>query len=311
MRTIIFTSRDLDTAASLIARGEVVAFPTETVYGLGADALDPKAVRKIFRAKGRPSDNPMIVHVKSKRQAEGLAHVTAAAKVLIAKFWPGPLTIVLKKRDLIPKEVTASLDTVALRMPKSSIALKLIRLSGVPIAAPSANISGKPSGTSFDDVLADLDGRIAGIIRSDVSKIGLESTVVDVTSKIPIVLRPGAISVEQLKKVLPQVLLHSAGSMVPRSPGMKYRHYSPDAEVILFLDPRKMMPYKKAAEAMGKTVAVFRIRDPIVASRHLFRDFRECDKKKVDLILVPACSEKGIGLALMNRLRKSASKVMG
>ena len=200
MKTRIFGAKQVKLAAALIAKGELVAFPTETVYGLGADALNPEAVKKIFVAKGRPSDNPLIVHVTGIEDAKKLAFVTEKAEKLMKKFWPGPLTIVLKKRQIVPKEVTAGLATVAVRMPKNRIALELIRLSKKPIAAPSANLSGKPSTTSFGHVFDDLNGKVAGIIKSADSEIGLESTVIDLASKTPLLLRPGAVTFEQLKK---------------------------------------------------------------------------------------------------------------
>ena len=312
MKTRIFGAKQVKLAAALIAKGELVAFPTETVYGLGADALNPEAVKKIFVAKGRPSDNPLIVHVTGIEDAKKLAFVTEKAEKLMKKFWPGPLTIVLKKRQIVPKEVTAGLATVAVRMPKNRIALELIRLSKKPIAAPSANLSGKPSTTSFGHVFDDLNGKVAGIIKSADSEIGLESTVIDLASKTPLLLRPGAVTFEQLKGIFPKIKKASSNSKKPRSPGMKYRHYSPKAEVVLFEKKarEKIGRYRKKCLCLGKKTAVIEIKDLKKASKSLFKKFREFDKKGFDCILVSGVAEKGIGLALMNRLRKSASIIV-
>ncbi|MBS3123264.1 threonylcarbamoyl-AMP synthase [Candidatus Woesearchaeota archaeon] len=313
MITKVFTSKQLKKAAQLIKCGELVAFPTETVYGLGANALDPKAVKKIFKAKGRPSDNPLIVHISKEEQLHEIAVVTNKTKKLIQKFWPGPLTIVLKKKKIIPPEVTGGLDTVAIRMPKNKIALAIINLASVPIAAPSANISGKPSGTSFKHVFEDFNGKIAGIIRSVNSEIGVESTVVDLTSKVPVLLRPGGVSFEKLKQSLPNLtLISNKTTVVVKSPGMKYKHYSPNAKIILFEKSAtaKIESYRTKYEKYNKKVKIINPKNKQNFSKKLFNLFRQCDKEKIDLILISSVEEKGIGLAIMNRIRKAASKIV-
>ena len=317
MKTEIFNSRQIKKAAKLIKKGELVAFPTETVYGLGANALDKDAVKKIFVAKGRPSDNPLIIHIARKDDLEKIAKIEPSKKVaverLIKKIWPGPLTIILNKRDKIPLEVTGGLNTVAVRMPKNKIALDLIKYSGCPIAAPSANLSGKPSGTCFQHVFEDFDGRVSGIIKSKSCEIGLESTVIDLTTKNPVLLRPGGVSFEMLKKVLTnaeiQANTHKAKT---KSPGMKYKHYSPEAKIILFegFAHQKIPLYVKKYEIMNKKVKVILSKNTKEFSKNLFKIFRECDKKKIDYILISSVGETGIGLALMNRIRKAALEII-
>ncbi|MDC8437743.1 MAG: threonylcarbamoyl-AMP synthase, partial [Candidatus Nitrosotenuis sp.] len=237
-------------AASIIRRGNLVAFPTETVYGLGADALNAKAVKKIFVAKGRPADNPLIVHVSDKESVNDLARdIPQLAEKLISRFWPGPLTIVLKKSKMVPKVTTGGLDTVAIRMPKNKIAQALIREAGTPIAAPSANFFGRPSPTLAKHVLDDLDGRISAIIDGGRTRIGIESTVIDLTRKTPMLLRPGGVTLEELHSAIGRVDVHpilkgKKSELVHRSPGMKYKHYSPDAHVILIEGP-SILVHKK------------------------------------------------------------------
>jgi L-threonylcarbamoyladenylate synthase len=312
MKTKIFNLRQIKSAAELISNGKLVAFPTETVYGLGANALDPNAVKKIFKAKGRPCDNPLIVHISSIKDVEKIAFINDKAVKLINIFWPGPLTIILKKKQIIPEEVTAGLDSVAIRMPKDKIAIKLIKLSKVPIAAPSANLSGKPSTTTFNHVYEDLNGKIEGIIKSKDCEIGLESTVVDLTSKNPLLLRPGAITLENLRKVFPDTAVYHGNASNPKSPGMKYRHYAPVAKVILFERKagNKLKGYKTKYENDGKKVAVINIKQLNKASKSLFRKFREFDRKNADYILIWGVQERGIGLALMNRIRRAAYQVV-
>lgn len=239
-----FADEELAEAVALIRQGELVSFPTETVYGLGANALDNEACKKIFQAKGRPSDNPLIVHVSS---MEMLHTVAASVPPKVAefltrsRFWPGPLTILFPKKENVPQAVTAGQTTVAVRMPSHPIAHKLIALSGVPIAAPSANLSGRPSPTTAGHVIADLTGRVKCIVDGGGTSVGLESTVLDMSRDPPMVLRPGGITYEQLKKYLPDVVVYGQGghkdqSMEdkPPTPGLKYRHYSPNAYVVLF-----------------------------------------------------------------------------
>jgi len=315
MRTKIFTSRQLKEAAQLIKQGELVAFPTETVYGLGANALDSKAVKKIFKVKGRPSDNPLIVHIAKKEQLYKIAYIKPETIKIIQKFWPGPLTIILKNKKNIPKEVTGGLDTIAVRMPKNKIALKLIELAGVPIAAPSANISGKPSGTSFEHVWEDFSGKIAGIIKAKRCEIGLESTVIDLTTKTPILLRPGGFDFEELSAVLPNLIFVSNKKIrikKAKSPGMKYKHYSPNAKVILFEQRaiNKMKSYQIKYKKLNKKVKIIISQKTKKFAKELFNIFRQCDKEKVDIILISSIDENKIGLAIMNRIKKAASKIV-
>jgi L-threonylcarbamoyladenylate synthase len=319
-------------AADLIKSGGLVAFPTETVYGLGANALDAKAVKRIFVAKGRPSDNPLIVHIANKDDVKMLAdQVPDVAWNLIDRFWPGPLTIVLKKSKIVPKITTGGLDSVAIRMPKSKIAHHIIQQSKTPIAAPSANYFGRPSPTKAEHVLEDMKGRIDMIIDGGQTRIGIESTVIDLTTKTPTLLRPGGVTLEQLKKALGKVKVHphvigqkSKGRI--RSPGMKYKHYSPKAQVILITGTHNV---RKRINAMitklkntGKRVGII-VADKahydadaakFVGIRHenlaavLFSTFREFDSMKIDVILVQGVPKKGLGLGIMNRLEKAVQK---
>jgi len=318
-------------AAEILKQGGLVAFPTETVYGLGANALDEKAVKNIFVVKGRPSDNPLIVHVADKKEVYKLAReVPRKAVKLMDKFWPGPLTIVLKKSDIIPDAVSCDLDTVAIRLPSNKIARELIKKSGVPIAAPSANLSGKPSPTCASHVIKDLKGKIPAIISGGRADIGLESTVIDMSGKIPILLRPGRITAEQLIDTLGK--MHVAGIVYGkkkkmkrvRSPGMKYRHYSPNAKVVLVYGPmEKVIPkinelYVKY-KSQGKKIGIigfddyasdinFVCKDVDELGKVLFDKFRDFDDHKVDIIIVEGVKQEGFGLALMNRAKKAASE---
>ena len=323
----------LTEAAGLIKEGEVVAFPTETVYGLGANGLDGNAVRKIFAAKGRPADNPLILHIAEKNEIEKLTTgLSANAQALMQAFWPGPLTLVVPKSAIIPDEVSAGLDTVAVRMPVHQVARRLIALTGCPIAAPSANKSGKPSPTNAQDVLEDMDGLIAGVIDGGSSDIGVESTVVDTTAPVPVILRPGGITKEMLEEVLGAVEIDPAlagnSECRPKAPGMKYRHYAPQAPMYLFIGEDNEGQMKAAIAkclAGGKKIGVIAnaavandlpkdsnlvIRnwqeDPAVLAENLFTWLRDFDHKKVNVILAQGVAESGLGLALMNRLRKAA-----
>ena len=237
--------KNMSHAGRVIREGGLVAFPTETVYGLGGNALDKRAAEKIYRAKGRPSDNPLIVHISRISQAENIAvNISHDARRLMEEFWPGPLTIILDKADIVPKETTGGLDTVALRMPNHPVALKLIEEAGVPVAAPSANLSGKPSPTTAGHVAEDMMGRINMIVDGGAVAIGIESTIIDMTGAVPTILRPGFVTVEMLKKVIGAVEVDKAvdaksieeigGDYRPKAPGMKYRHYAPKAELIMF-----------------------------------------------------------------------------
>lgn len=238
-----FTDRDLLPFARILAAGGTVAFPTETVYGLGADATSPSAVTEVFAAKGRPSDNPLIVHLAEMEDLSGLVtHVTPLARALMARFWPGPLTLILQRSTRVPDVVTGGLDTVALRMPAHPLARRLIALAGVPVAAPSANRSGRPSPTRGSHVVADLMGRVDAIIDGGPCAVGVESTVVEATGVAPVILRPGGVTREMLAEVAGHVAVHPALELqggdpghpaAPRSPGMKYTHYSPRARLVL------------------------------------------------------------------------------
>lgn len=312
IKTKIFTKKNLKEAAELIRQGKTVAFPTETVYGLGADATNAEALKKIFKAKRRPQDNPLIVHVSSIEQAEKIGKITEKSRKLMKKFWPGPLTIIFKKKKDVPKEVTAGLLTVAIRMPNHSVALELIKLSKTPIAAPSANISGRPSSTSFKHVFKDLNNRVSGIVKHQESKIGIESTVIDLTVNPPVLLRPGGVSFEKLKKILPNIILHDFKKTTNISPGMKYKHYSPKAKIILFekTAEKKLTDYKIKLEKKGYKVCILKINNNYNCSSKLFGEFRNYDEQKTDYILINAVSETGIGLAIMNRARKAAHKII-
>ena len=243
MRTKIFGKEGISEAAEILKQGGLVAFPTETVYGLGGNGLDKEAAKKIYAAKGRPSDNPLILHVSSIEEVYPLVKaLPEKAKKLMETFWPGPLTLVLPKSDLVPKESTGGLETVALRSPENALTLSLIRACGFPIAGPSANLSGRPSPTEASHVFEDLGGRIEGILEDGAVGIGVESTIVDLSEDCPTLLRPGAITIEDLEEVLgekvaidPTLLGKSmAEGFTPKAPGMKYRHYAPKAEMILF-----------------------------------------------------------------------------
>lgn len=307
----------MDAASSVIKSGGVVAFPTETVYGLGADALNPNGVASIFEAKGRPSDNPLIVHIASLKDLEGLCEsIPENARKLADVFWPGPLTMVLFKSKEVPYITTGGLSTVAVRMPRHSAALQLIRQSGRPIAAPSANISGKPSPTKAEHVINDLYGKIPVILDGGDCTVGIESTVIDMTGDIPFILRPGFVTAEDISQVLGfdvEIKVHNdTGS--PKSPGIKYRHYSPKAEIIIFDGKREeveaeIAKRKSEEEALGRSVGVilFGETDYEEAAHNFFARLREMDDLNVDIILTGAVNDShGKGIAIMDRMFKSA-----
>ncbi|MFA6460996.1 MAG: L-threonylcarbamoyladenylate synthase [Candidatus Woesearchaeota archaeon] len=324
MKTLLLKPAQISKAAKILQQGGLVAFPTETVYGLGANALDEKAVKKIFVAKGRPADNPLIVHIADKKMLPALVKIVpSSAKKLIKKFWPGPLTIILNKKEIIPDIVTAGGKTVAIRMPDHPLAYKLIKLSKLSIAAPSANLSGRPSPTSAKHVIDDMKGRVEGIIDGGNCQVGLESTVIDLTGKVPILLRPGAVTLEQLRKVLGEVKVANPESNTPKSPGMKYQHYSPETPVVLIKgDIEKkiialLTTKKNLALILSKSdlidfssikADVYFYEDLNVLAHEIFSLLRDLDKKKYGLIVIQEVSEEGIGRAIMNRLRKAASK---
>lgn len=315
-------------AAKIIRNGGLVAFPTETVYGLGADAMNSKAVKKVFSAKGRPSDNPLIVHIADPAQLDDVAgQVSATALMLAEKFWPGPLSLVLPRADNVPAEVSAGLATVAVRMPDHRVALDLILAAGVPIAAPSANRSGRPSPTSYYHVLEDLAGRIDAIIRGTACAVGLESTVLDLTGSRPVILRPGGVSRENLEAALGSRIALSGfndAQGIPRSPGMKYRHYSPRAPLLLIAGPesrRRLLIESLVKSYQGRGLNVVLLSsyirgydsgqaDPQKLALHLYDALRQMDHRGADLILAEETDIKGLGLAVMNRLRKAAARVL-
>ena len=322
----------LKEAAALLAGGEVVAFPTETVYGLGADGLNPDACRKIFAAKGRPADNPLILHICEMDQILQLTSgLTPLAKKLMEAFWPGPMTLIVHKSDRIPDVVTAGLDTVAVRFPVHTVARELIRQAGTPIAAPSANKSGKPSPTNAADVLQDMDGIIAGVVDGGACDIGVESTIIDTTGPEAVILRPGGITLEMVSKVLGSVKLDPGlvkKDETPRAPGMKYRHYAPKAPMVLIEGPEASLGVIRAAvmaEASGLRTGVLALagtvdhlpRSPRLIvhnggstleelAENLFRELRLFDREQVDTIIGEGVDDTDLGLAIMNRMRKSA-----
>lgn len=319
-------------AAEIIKNGGLVAFPTETVYGLGGNALDENAAKKIYAAKGRPQDNPLIVHICSASQLDTLVkEIPARARVLMDKFWPGPLTIIFLKNDIIPFGTTGGLDTVAIRMPAHPVALELIKWAGVPIAAPSANISGRPSPALAGDVAEDLSGRIDMILDGGAASVGVESTVLDLSEQVPMILRPGGVTREELQELLGRVDLDPglAPGEKPRSPGQKYRHYAPKAQMTVVdgLMDNQVETIEELAERMendgfkvgimataqtrhqytrGHIISVGDRTAPLTISSNLFTILRKFDRLEVDKILAEGISQDGIGLAVMNRLYKAA-----
>ena len=317
----------LDEAAKSLSQGGLVAFPTETVYGLGANALDPEAVANIFVAKGRPQDNPLIVHISDQSMlSQVVSHVPPAAEKLMEAFWPGPLTIILEKSETIPVSVTAGLSTVGVRMPSHPVALALIEKSGVPVAAPSANLSGSPSTTRASHVIHDLTGRVDYIIDGGACEVGLESTVLDMTGKIPQILRPGGVSLEALQAVLGQVMYEPAlkdSREVPKSPGMKYRHYAPRGELYLVEKNHedKLRQMLSDYRAQGKKTGVLCCgakqyeadvllncgKTAKAYASALFDALRHMDDMGAEVIFAELpCDEGGIVPALMNRMLKAS-----
>jgi L-threonylcarbamoyladenylate synthase len=324
-------------AANFIKNGGLVAFPTETVYGLGADALNAKAVLSVFEAKKRPLDNPPIVHVCDVKDVYRLAkEVPSMAERLMKRFWPGPLTLIFKRSEIVPNVTVASLDTIAIRMPKHNVALALLRESQCPISAPSANLAGKPSPTMAEHVLDDLDGRIDAILDAGPTRIGVESTVLDLTVDPPQVLRPGGTPYEVLKKVLGKVKLNPiviADRALPvekaRSPGVKHKHYAPNADVVvvegeLLAIVGKVKELVESYARKGSKVGVLctdetagfysvgvvrslgNRNDLANIAHNLFRLLREIDSEGVDVIVAEGVPAVGLGLAVMNRLRKAS-----
>ncbi len=317
------------TAAEVLRRGGLVAFPTETVYGLGADALNADAVKQIFVAKGRPLDNPIIVHVASAADLDRLAeNVPEEARRLVDRFWPGPLTLILRRSGLVPDGVTGGLDTVAVRMPRNSIALALIRALGRPVAAPSANLSGRTSGTTAGHVLQDFAGRIDMVLDGGPVPVGVESTVLDLSRRPPAILRPGAVTPEDLAPLLGRVVMGRGRGGSRRSPGTRYRHYSPRARVTL-VEQNDQEAVAQLLHEVGRNkrkVAVVTAGHPFVGpgkaglvvrqmpqdlgeyARRIFAVLREMDELAVDEIIIEKIEEKGIGVAIMDRLKRAAAR---
>ena len=326
----------MEEAGKLIAGGQLVAFPTETVYGLGGDALDPEAAKKIYAAKGRPSDNPLIVHIAEFEDMYRVGkNIPEKAKKLSDAFWPGPLTMIVEKSDAVPDATTGGMNTVAVRMPNHPVALELIRKSGCLIAAPSANTSGRPSPTEASHVAEDLNGKIAMIIDGGQVGIGIESTIIDLTEEIPMVLRPGYITPKMLSEVLGEEVIIDPGIIAaddtrkPKAPGMKYKHYAPKADMIIVDGPQEQVIAKinslaKNKKAAGDKVAVIatdETRDSYDAdvilcmgskldedaiARHLYKILRECDELSVNAIYSESFATPRIGQAIMNRMLKAA-----
>lgn len=325
----------INEAANVIKKGGLVAFPTETVYGLGANALDEASVKKIFEAKGRPQDNPLIIHVADKNINKYAKEVPNIANKLIDTFWPGPLTVILKKSDIVPSVTSAGLDTIGIRMPYTIIALELIKASGVPIAAPSANISGRPSPTDFQRCIEDLNGRVDYILGGEESKVGLESTIVDCTVNPPCILRPGAITLEMLRTINDSIYIDASimnkpkEDLKPKAPGMKYRHYAPKAKlkiiqgdfektiekinemVLNYIDENlkvgimatdESLPYYK----VGEVISLGSRENLQEIAKNLFETLRTFDDKNVDIIISESFIREGLGIAIMNRLTKAA-----
>ena len=324
----------MEQAAALIKAGEVVSFPTETVYGLGADGLNPTAVAKIFAAKGRPNDNPLILHIAQK---EAIAPLTtglnANAQKLIEHFWPGPLTLIVNKSSIVPDAVSAGLETVAVRFPSNKFAQDFIRACGCPIAAPSANISGRPSPTNAQDVLEDMQGKIAGMLDGGSCGIGLESTVVDTTEPVPTILRPGGITYEMLTEVMGAVEIDPAlqgdKNFKPKAPGMKYRHYAPKADLSIVEGPQEDVidcinrltreaaakglkagiiatDETRAQYASGLVLSIGSREEEETIAHHLYEVLRDFDEADVNVIYSEAFYTPRMGQAIMNRLLKAA-----
>lgn len=324
MRTEIKGIESIAEGARIIKEGGIVAFATETVYGLGADAFNAQAINKIFVAKGRPQDNPLIVHITKIEDIEKVAYATETAIRLFKAFAPGPLTIVLKKKENLPKAVTAGLDTVGIRIPKNYIARALIEEAGAPIAAPSANSSTRISPTTAKHVYEDMNGKIPLIIDGGDCEIGIESTVLDLTKGIPVILRPGAVTIEMLLEHLSEVKNHTGQVRYALSPGMKYKHYSPVVDCVLarnstsaIIEYERLLRGGKKAVIMGRKGFVNRediyfinLGDDIQQiAKNLYKYMREAEKK-YDLIIIEEFSDKELGFSIMNRLFKSTQGVI-
>ena len=320
--------------ATMLADGKTVIFPTETVYGLGANALDEDAATKIYQAKGRPSDNPLLVHVADKEDVYDLVeNIDDRAKLLMDKFWPGPLTIVFKKKAIIPDRTSGGLDTVAIRMPSDQVARDLIRQAGVPIAAPSANISGRPSPTKPEHIIRDMDGRVDGILVGGPCDYGVESTIIDLSEDLAMVLRPGSITLEMLGEVLGRVdldpsLKNKDDNIRAKAPGMKYKHYSPQAQVYI-VKADDLEGFAERVDSLCEDNAKKGLKIGVMTmnydqhsyqakvfdlggsdtefAKNLFDSLISLDRESIDIAYVPYFEERGIGVAIMNRLKKAAA----
>ena len=310
MKTLLTTSPK--EAAEFIKRGGIVAFPTETVYGLGANIFDEKAIAEIFAAKQRPNDNPLIAHVGNLEQIKVLVReITPSAQKFIDAFFPAALTLVLPKAEKVPLIATANLETIGVRMPKNKLALEFLRNCETPVAAPSANLSGKPSPTNWQAVFEDLNSRIDCILQGEATEIGLESTVVDCTSDVPLILRSGAITLEDLREVVPETQIYKiSNNEMPKSPGLRHRHYSPRARVILIPDSKFQIPDFSAFIGLNKPNEKFDFMKICSSTEdyahEVFAFFRECDARNIKIIYCETVGENGIGLALMDRLSRAA-----
>lgn len=319
-------STNVGLAAQIIQEGGIVAFPTETVYGLGANALDEDAVSKIFDIKKRPANNPLIVHISQESDLDKVTRsIPIKAKILINHFWPGPLTLILPKKNNVPSITSANLDTIAVRIPNHPIALKLINKSGVPIAAPSANSSGKPSPTTAEHVQNDLADKVDLILDGGECDVGLESTVLDLTVEPPVIWRPGAVTKEQIEKLIGNVeVKETIQNNIPKSPGLLHKHYSPNSPLFIF-EPEEIITEAKKYLKENKKVAILTTKENIdiypqnadilslghrsslqEIAHNLYDALIETDNLKVDVILSESFPEKGIGMAIMDRLKRAS-----
>lgn len=331
MKTKLLDKNKINEAAKIIREGGLVAFPTETVYGLGANGLNPQAVEKIFKVKKRPVDNPLILHISSIEDIYPLVtYIPEKSIILMERFWPGPLTLLFNRSQLVPDIITGGLDTVAIRMPDNPLALELIRASKVPLAGPSANISGRPSPTKTKHVIEDLDGKIEGILDGGETQVGIESTVLDMTSEIPTILRPGKITIEDLKEFIPDVIEDPGlNNNEVKSPGQKYKHYAPKADLIIYDGDIENIINKIIKEAesyikKGINIGIMATEESkkhydypnilVVGSRqdkntiahNLFNVLRQFDELNVDIILGEGIDQSQVGTAIMNRLVKAS-----
>lgn len=305
-------------AAHLLVRGELVAFPTETVYGLGGDALDARTPQRIYEAKNRPADNPLIVHIAHWKQLEQLTpEIPDTAYPLIRNFWPGPLTMVFKRAENVPLSTTGGQQTVAVRMPDHPVALALLRKAGIPVAAPSANLSGRPSPTTAEHVIDDLNGRIAAVLDGGPTRIGLESTVLDLSAAIPVILRPGGITIDMINAVVPYAISAAPGE-AERSPGTRYRHYAPRAKVIVVESLEHSIEEARLLINRGHRVGWIGQNSPPHAlhlmfpndaafyARFYYAALRDIDHQGVEVVFVEPVREEGVGVAVMDRVKRSA-----